>query len=56
MDIKILKLLLFKMTILNLQDKMKKYDIKNDITTEGDLQRVYIYLIYTRDSKMYSDK
>ena len=32
-----------KMKILNLKDFMKKYNLRNDIMNESDLQRVYIY-------------
>ena len=35
---------------------MKKYNLKNDPVNESDLQRVFKYLIYPRDSKTFSDK
>ena len=35
---------------------MKKYQINDDTMNESQLQRVYNYNIYPRDSKMYSDK
>ena len=35
---------------------MKKYNLKNDTMNESKLQRVYIYRIYPRDSRIYSDK
>ena len=44
------------MNILNFKDFMKKYKLKNDTMTESQLQRVYNYSIYPRDSKIYSDK
>ena len=44
------------MKIFNFKDFMKKYDSKNDTMNESDLQRVYNYSIYPRDSKIYSDK
>ena len=56
MEIKLLKLLLIKITILSLKDFMKKYHLENDTMTESESQRVYNYPIYCRDSKIYSDK
>ena len=44
------------MTILNLKDFMKKYNLKNDTMNESELQRDYNYPIYPNDSKAYSDK
>ena len=44
------------MTILNLKDFMKKYNLKNKTMNESELQRVYNYPIYPRDSQIYSDK
>ena len=35
---------------------MKKYDFKNDTMNETQLQKIYNYPIYSRDSKVYSDK
>ena len=35
---------------------MKKYNLKNDTMNESQLQRVYNYPIYPRDSKKYSDE
>ena len=35
---------------------MKKYILKTDTMIESQLQRVYNYPIYPRDSKIYSDK
>ena len=40
----------------NFKDFMKKYNLKNDTMNESQLQRVYNYPIYPRDSKIYSDK
>ena len=44
------------MKILNFKDFMKKYNLKNKTMNESELQRVYNYPIYPRDSKIYSDK
>ena len=44
------------MKLLNFKDFMKKYILKNDTMNESELQRVYNYKIYPRDSKIYSDK
>ena len=44
------------MKILNFKDFMKKYILKVDTLKESELQRVYFYPIYPRDSKIYSDK
>ena len=44
------------MTIPNLKDFMKKYNIKSHTVNESQLQRVYNYHIYPRDSKIHSDK
>ena len=35
---------------------MKKYTVKTDTMNESQLQRIYNYPIYPRDSKIYSDK
>ena len=43
------------MKILNYIDFMKKYNLKNDTMNESELQRVFKYPIYPRDSKLYSD-
>ena len=56
MEIKLLKLILFKMTIFNFEAFMKKYQLKNDTMNESDLQRIYKHPIYPRDSKLHSDK
>ena len=44
------------MTILSFKDFMKQYYLKNDTMNESQLQKIYNYLIYPRDSKIYSDK
>ena len=44
------------MEISNFKNFMKKYGLKNDTTNELELQRVYNYPIYSRVSKIYSDK
>ena len=44
------------MTILSLKDFMKKYNLKNDTMNESQLQKVFNYPIYPRDSKIYSDR
>ena len=35
---------------------MEKYNLKNDTKNKSQLQKVYIYPIYPRDSKINSDK
>ena len=44
------------MKVLNFKDFMIKYKLKNDTMNESQLQRVAIYPIYPRDSKICSDK
>ena len=44
------------MKVVNFRDFMKKYKLKNDTINESQLQRVYNYPIYPRDSKIYSDR
>ena len=44
------------MKILNFQDFMKKYKLKNDTGNEMDLKRVYNYKIHPTDSKVITDK
>ena len=56
MEINSLKLKLFKMTILNVKDFMKKYNLKNDTMNESQLQRNYNNPNYPKDSIIYSDK
>ena len=44
------------MKILSFKDFMKKYNLKNDTMNESQLQKLYNYPIYPRDSKINSDK
>ena len=44
------------MKVLNFKDFMKKHNLKNDTMNESQLQRVYNYPIYPRDSKKNSEK
>ena len=44
------------MTILNFKDFMKNYNLKDDTINESQLQKIYIYHIYPRNSEIYSDK
>ena len=44
------------MKILNFKDFMKKNNLKDDTMNESQLQKIYNYPIYPRDSKIYSDK
>ena len=44
------------MKVLSFNDFMKKYNLRNDTLNESDLQKVYKYPIYPRDSKIHSDK
>ena len=44
------------MKVLNFKDFMKKYNLKNDTMNESQLQKIYNYPIYPRDSKIYSDR
>ena len=44
------------MIILNFKDFMKKYKLRNDTMNESQLQKIYNYHIYPRDSKIYSDR
>ena len=44
------------MKILNFKDFMKKYKLKDDTLNESQLQKLYNYPIYPRDSKIRSDK
>ena len=59
MVIKLSKLKLYKksnMKIRNFNDYMKKYKLKNDTMNESQLQRIYNYPIYPRESKICSDR
>ena len=44
------------MKIITFRDFMKKYKLKNDTKNESQLQKIYDYPIYPRDSKIYSDR
>ena len=44
------------MTILNLGDFLKKCILKKDTMNESELQRIYNYPIYPRDSRFYSGR
>ena len=44
------------MKVLNFKNFMKKYNLKNDTMNESQLQKIYNYPIYPRDSKIYSNK
>ena len=44
------------MKVLNFKDFINKNKLKNDTMIESQLQKFYIYPIYPRDSKIYSDK
>ena len=44
------------MKTLYIKDFMKKYNLEKNTMNEIDLQRVYNYPIYSRDSKVHSDK
>ena len=44
------------MKILNFKDFMKKNNLKNDTMNESELQKIYNYPIYPRDSKIYSGR
>ena len=41
---------------LNFKDFMKKYKLKIDTMNELELQRVYIFPVYPRDSKIHSNQ
>ena len=44
------------MKILNFKDFMQKYNLKDDTMNESELQKIYIYPIYPKNSKIYSEK
>ena len=44
------------MKVIIFKDFMKKYNLKNDTMSESQLQKIYKYPIYPRDSKIYSNK
>ena len=41
------------MKVENFRDFMKQYKLKNDTMNESQLQRIYNYPSYPRDSKIY---
>ena len=45
-------LILNKRTILSLEENLQQYKLKDDTMNESELQRVFIYPIYSRDSKI----
>ena len=47
---------LINMKIIKFKEFMKKYKLKNNIMNESQLQKIYNYPIYPRDSKIYSDR
>ena len=51
MEVKLLKFLLYNMTIFYSKDFMKNYNLKNDTMIEIEIQRVSDYRIHPRDSK-----
>ena len=44
------------MKIFNFKDFKRKFKLKNDSMNESQLQKIYNYPIYPRDSKIHSDK
>ena len=44
------------MKLLKFEDFMKKNKLKNNTMNESELQKIYNYPIYPRDSKNYSDR
>ena len=44
------------MKILTFKNFMKKYNLKNDTMNESQLQKIYYYPIYPKNSKIYSDR
>ena len=47
---------LINMKVLIFKDFIIKYNLKNDAMNESQLQKIYNYPIYPRDSKIYSDR
>ena len=43
------------MKILNFKDFVKKYNLKNKTMNEPEIQKIYSFNIYPRDSKILSD-
>ena len=46
----------FRMPMFNLKDFMKKNSSKEDTMTESELQKVYNYKTYPRDSRITNNK
>ena len=44
------------MKVLNFKVFMRKYNLENDTMNESQLQKIFNYPIYPRDSKIYSDR
>ena len=44
------------MKVLNFKDFMEKYNLKNDTMNESQLQKIYNYPIYPKNSHIYSDR
>ena len=44
------------MKVLNFEDFMKNYNLRKDTISESELQRFHKYRIYSKDSKIHSDK
>ena len=44
------------MKVLNFKIFMKKHRLKDDTMNESELQRIYKYPFYPRDSKIHSDR
>ena len=44
------------MEVISFRAFLNKYELKDDTMNESQLQGVYIFPIYPRDSKIYSDK
>ena len=44
------------MKVLNFKDFAETYNLRNDTINESQLQKLYSYPIYARDSKIYSDR
>ena len=47
---------MYKYETFKFQRFYEKYNLKNDTMNESELQKIYNYPIYPRDSKIYSDK
>ena len=56
MGTKLMKLILFKTTILNFEDFMEKNNLRGDTMNEPQLQRITIYPTYPKESKIYSKR